>query len=158
MSRAALPANGCQSLPELRNFNAGGGGDFSFFTIFTFMKYATLGNPSVMQAPFTRFYIHYLDLNRMDNVLGSSGIIYFAMETPTSQIHWVLHIPDEHQAHFDELVVLNGFNLSAMQQPFWYHDREKEAIYEGSLSKTSRNALVVVLVVLLLVVIAGYLL
>lgn len=60
-------------------------------------------------------------------------------------------------AHFDELVVLNKFNLSAMEQPFWCQDRQKDAFYEGSLSKTSRNALVVVLVVLLLVVIAGYL-
>lgn len=132
-------------------------GRFLLYTIFILMKYATHGNPEVMQVPFTRYYIHYLDLNRMEDVIRKNGISYFAMETPTSQIHWVLHIPDEHRAHFDELVVLNKFNLLAMEQPFWCQDREKHAFYEGSLSKTSRNALVVVLVVLLLVVIAGYL-
>ena len=122
-------------------------------TTFIIVKTATLGDPNVMQEPYTRFNIHYLDINRMDVVLKNSGVNYFAMETRVSQTTWVLHIPDVHREQFDDLVQIHNFNLSPMNHIFWVQDRNMDAIHQGIMSKTAKKALIAVVLVLLIVMI-----
>lgn len=115
------------------------------------MHTPALGSPAVLQQAYTRFYIHYLDLNRLEEVLQDHGIAFFAVETKVDQITWVLHIPDENRAQFDDLVVKEAFNLSSMTQSFWHQDREREAYGSGITSRRALWAIVVVVVLLLLV-------
>jgi len=121
------------------------------------MKTATHGTPSLLQNPYTRFYIHYLDLNRLEELLDEDGISYFAMEMRTSNFTWIIHIPDTHRPAFNELVVKHQFNLSAMHQSFWYQDRQWDAMWQGSRSRSAGTALLVVIVVMLILAIAAYL-
>ena len=117
------------------------------------MKTATLGNPAIMQKPYTRFYIYFIDIAQMEEVLETNGIPFFAMEMKVSQTNWILPIPDKHRKEFDDLVVANKFHLAPMNHSFWYQDRERDAMRMGGISKTAIVSLVVVFLVLLVVIV-----
>ena len=97
-------------------------------------------------------------MNRMEAVLDSNRISYFAMETRTSQTNWVLHIPDQNRKVFDELVVTHNFNLTPMNHSFWVQDRDIDAMRIGGKSKIAQIAVLVVLIVMVIVAIVGFIL
>lgn len=122
------------------------------------MKTATLGNPAILQKPYTRFYIHYMDIARMEEVLEKNNIPFFAMEMRVSQMNWIIHIPDEYRKIFDDLVVSHHFNPAPMNHSFWFQDRQGDAFMMGIKTKPAKIAIVVIVLVLFLVAILGWIL
>ena len=112
------------------------------------MQTATYGDHQILKQPYTRFQVHYMDLNKLLHNLDNKEIPYFAMEHRVNQEVWILHIPDRHRAAFDKIMIRMKLNTSAMNQSMWYQYRDIEARSIGLKSKWSINALIIIVLVL----------
>jgi hypothetical protein len=119
------------------------------------VKTATLGDPHILKKPYTRFMVHYMDLNRLVGVLGEESIPYFAMERKLEMKSWIVHIPDDYRRVFDEMIIETGLNVSTMHEVLWYQDRDEEAAEQGLRSRRAQRALVFVVIVIGLLLLAA---
>lgn len=118
------------------------------------MESTSFGDPLILQKPYTKFGVYFMDFYRLKSFLEDAQIPFFALENRGDEMYWILHIADENRKAFDEIIIREKLNISSANQSFWLPDHEVENRADLFSDLKARRAVTAVFLILIILLIA----